>query len=442
MSPRRILIVEDEHAIGAALATAVRRIGLIPELTPNAHAALQAAQATPFDAVILDIGLPDLSGLEVLARLRAKDPRLPILIITAHATLDHAITAQKSGATLYLTKPLDLHQLEGALQSLLPNASEPASSAQTPTDLSHTATLIGSAPCLQPVFIGIARACTNPVPTLISGLTGSGKSLAAHIIHAHRTNSGSLITVDCRQITSLDALQRHLSATPGQHTLLLDDIDTLPSPLQLALAHHLSETSSANPNRHLIATTRCDISPTNPHATLQPPLFYAFNASLLNLPPLSERSSDIPALSAFFIALRSSRAVLTTPALLALQSYPWPGNVRELRTALDYAIGLCGHDRILLSHLPPHIAAHSPYPQLPAVTTELDAVLHRWLDASSGTPYEALLDTVETSLLRHLLDRHQGKVTHLANETRLNRATLRQKLRRLGLHREDTPGDA
>ena len=167
----------------------------------------------------------------------------------------------------------------------------------------------------------------------------------------------------------------------------------------------------------------------------------AFSASTLQLPPLSDRSGDIPALSAFFLALRGSQAVITTPAMLALQTYPWPGNVRELRHILDYALALSGGDRILLSHLPPHLAGQAPDPQLPPVTSELDAVLHRWLEASPGTPYETLLDALETSLLRRLLDRHQGKVTHLANETRLNRATLRQKLRRLGLYREDLPPD-
>lgn len=436
MPQQRILIVEDEHAIGIALATAARRIGLLPELAPTARAALQAAQTTRFDAIILDIGLPDLSGLDVLTRLRAQDPRLPILIITAHATLDHAITAQKSGATLYLTKPLDLRQLETALQSLLHTDPPPA---LTPPDSPHTATLIGSAPCLQPVFIGIARACTNPVPTLITGPTGSGKSLAARIIHAHRSPSGPLTILDSRQITAPDTLQHLLSTAPSGSTILLDDIDLLPPPVQQALATHLA---SSHPGTHLLATTRIDLTPAQPHATLQPELFYPFSASLLTLPPLSDRSSDIPALSAFFLALHNSPAVLTTPALLALQTYPWPGNVRELRHTLDYALGLSGHDRILLSHLPPHIATHSPDPELTPVTTELDAVLHRWLDASPGTPYETLLDALETSLLRRLLDRHQGKVTHLANDTRLNRATLRQKLRRLGLHRDDPTADS
>lgn len=442
MSTRRILIVEDEHAIGAALATAVRRIGLIPELAATARGALQAAQSGAWDAIILDIGLPDLSGLEVLSRLRARDPHLPILVITAHATLDHAITAQKSGATLYLTKPLDLRQLESALRSLLETrAAPPPPSAATGADLSHTATLIGSAPCLQPVFIGIARACASSAPTLITGPTGSGKSLAARIIHAHRAPPGPLTQVDCRQLESPEALARQLAHLPDSGTLLLDDIDLLPPLVQQALAAHLADPPADWPVALVLVTTRSQVGPENPHAGLLPALYYVFSASVLQLPPLSERSGDIPALGAFFLALRGSPAVLTTPALLALQTYPWPGNVRELRHILDYALGLCHGDRILPSHLPPHLVAQAPDLQLPPVTTELEAVLTRWLASSEGTPYESLLDALETLLLRRLLERHQGKVTHLATETRLNRATLRQKLRRLGLQRDDLPAD-
>lgn len=442
MSPRRILIVEDEHAIGTALATAVRRIGLIPELAATARTGLQAAESGTWDAIILDIGLPDLSGLDVLSRLRARDPRLPILVITAHATLDHAITAQKSGATLYLTKPLDLRQLESALHSLLETRADPPSTVPAaPPDLPHTATLIGSAPCLQPIFIGIARACAGSVPTLITGPTGSGKSLAARIIHAHRSPTGPLTLLDSQQLDCPDTLARHLAAAPACGTLLLDDIDLLPPLVQQALASHLADPPAPFAGVLLLATTRGQISADDPHASLVPALFYAFSASTLQLPPLSDRSADIPALSAFFLALRGSQAVLTTPALLALQTYPWPGNVRELRHTLDYALALSHGDRILLSHLPPHLAIHSPNPQLPPVTTELEAVLTRWLAASEGTPYESLLDAIETLLLRRLLERHQGKVTHLATETRLNRATLRQKLRRLGLYREDSPAD-
>ena len=437
MPPRRILIVEDEHAVGAALATAVRRGGLLPELVASGKAALHAAARTSWDAVILDIGLPDLNGLEVLARLRSASPRLPILVITAHGTLDHAIHAQKSGATLYLTKPLDLKHLETALRTLLETHPAPLPPVHPIPTSADATTLIGSAPCLQPVFLGIARASANASPTLLTGPTGSGKSLAARIIHAHRSHPGPLIRLDPRQLSTPEALHDQLGTLATGSTLLLDDVDALPATVQQALAARLAEMPGTAAPFQLIATTRSQPTPASPGTALLPELFYAFSASLIDLPPLCERSSDIPALAAFFIALHGSTATLSTPALLALQSYPWPGNVRELRHALDYAVGLGGGDRLLVTHLPPHIAACAPDSTLPPVTTELDAVLTRWLDTLPAMPYDSLLDAVETTLLRRLLHRHEGRVTRLASEHRLNRATLRQKLRRLGLHRDE-----
>jgi DNA-binding NtrC family response regulator len=439
MPPKRLLIVEDEHAVGIALATAARRAGLLPELVASGRAALHSAESRAWDGVILDIGLPDMSGLEILAHLRAASPHLPILVITAHGTLDHAIHAQKSGATLYLTKPLDLRQLQSALSTLLESRPATPPSAPLPTNTPDVTTLIGSAPCLQPVFLGIARASANAAPTLITGPTGSGKSLAARIIHAHRSHPGPLVRLEPRQLPHTEALDEQLAALPTGGTLLLDDVDLLPEVVQEALAAHLARLPGTSAPFQWIATTRSPVTPASPGTVLLPQLFYAFSASLIDLPPLAERSSDIPSLAAFFIGLHGSRATLSTPALLALQCYTWPGNVRELRHALDYALGLSTGDRLLVTQLPPHIAACAPESSQPTVTTELEAVLSRWLDSLSSVPYDSLLDAVETTLLRRLLLLHEGRVTRLAAEHRLNRATLRQKLRRLGLQRDD-PG--
>jgi len=434
--PRQILIVEDEHALGHALAVAVRRAGYLPTVLASGAAALKALEQPQWALLILDIGLPDMSGLQVLERLRGRSSALPVLVITAHATLDHAIRAQKSGATLYLTKPLDLAQLEVALQSLIQSAER-----QTPPPLaappSATATLIGSAPCLQPVFVGIARACASRVPTLITGPSGVGKSLAAGIIHAHSGCGGALHTVDCRQVADGEALLSKLRQQQGTGSVVLDEVTALSPAAQTALAAWLSDLPSTAPR--LLATSR--LEPTTPSEGSPTPwqaeLFYALSASRIALPPLRERSGDIAALSAFFLTLHRSGSQLTGPALAALQQYDWPGNVRELRHALDYALDLSADGRLFVSHLPPHIAACAPDPLRPAVSTELEALLGRWMAEQQGETYDQLLDTVERAMLRQLLERFQGKTTHLASEMGFNRATLRQKLRRLGLQSDD-----
>ena len=162
--------------------------------------------------------------------------------------------------------------------------------------------------------------------------------------------------------------------------------------------------------------------------------------------PLHDRTGDIPALGAYFLGMRggaTSPPQITPPALAALQAHPWPGNVRELRHVLDYAATVCKGSPIFLSHLPPNVASAAQDPAVPATPGELDAALGRWLDAQlvahpdEPPSYDALLDQVEAAMLRHLLGRFDNKPTHIAQALRMNRATLRQKLRRTGLQKED-----
>jgi len=435
-----ILIIEDEHALGTALSFAVRRAGHLPTLAASGIGGLDAMKRENFAAVVLDIGLPDMSGLQVLERLRKQQPNLPVLIITAHATLDHAITAQKLGATDYLTKPLDLRQFEttlGALITPLVPAAEVA-----PAAAPSSAALIGAASCLQDVFLGIARSCAGDMPAMITGPTGSGKTLAARAIHANGARSAqSLRSADCSLIQDAAILDKLLADATG--TLVLEEITALSAPVQTRLAAVLAEPNAKLPR--LLATTSTNPREAVSQGTLRAEVFYAFSALTVPMPPLRDRTGDIPALSAFFLGLRDSSSAthLTPPALSAMQGYGWPGNVRELRHALDYAATMSRSGPIFLSHLPPHISATVQATGTGPTSGELDSTLTRWLDAQLAvTPedsllYDALLDQIETIVLRHLLQRFDNRPTHLAAALRMNRATLRQKLRRAGLQRDE-----
>jgi len=434
-----ILIIEDEHALGTALSFAVRRGGHIPTLVASGQAGLQALKQQSFDAVVLDIGLPDVSGLKVLEKLREKSAALPVLVITAHATLDHAISAQKLGATQYLTKPLDLRQFEHTLSALISKGVPLAPSGPLPTV--KAATLIGAAPCLQEVFVGIARACAGDVPALITGATGTGKSLAAAVIHAHGLRSAQpLKSLECARVKDASALDKALNEM-AKGTLVLEEITQLSAESQTRLAAWLAEPPAHH--ARLLATTSADPREAVTAGTLRAELYYAFGTLTIPLPPLRERAGDIPALSSFFLGLKGGPvAEITPPALTALQAYEWPGNVRELRHVLEYAASVSRGGSIFLSHLPSHVSAMAQDPAITPTSGELDSTLERWLSsrlaAGADLPsYDALLDHVEAAMLRHLLNRFQNKPTHLAASLRMNRATLRQKLRRAGLQREE-----
>ena len=429
-----ILIVEDEHALGSALALAVRRLGHLPTLAASGAAALEAAAKEPFEAIVLDIGLPDMSGLVVLDRIRLSGSRVPVLIITAHATLDHAIASQKLGVADYLIKPLDLGRFEQSISALVAKGvviAEPVESAAT--------TLIGAAPRMHQVFLGIARACTGGMPVLVHGPCGSGKTLAARVIHANGSRGGgSLRLVECATIRGEEALHGLLADARG--TLVLEDLCGMEAGVQARLADLISQADSALPR--VIATMSDGPQEAVREGLLRADLYYAFSTLSIEMPPLRERAGDIPALSRFFSGLRgepSARVEITSQALCAMQAYAWPGNVRELRHVLEHAQAMSRGGPLFPGHLPPHVAEALRLTDGKLLSGELDATIGRWLDSRLEVTteemwhYDALLDQVEAAMLRHLLERFDKRPTRLAAALRMNRATLRQKLRRTGL---------
>jgi DNA-binding NtrC family response regulator len=225
--------------------------------------------------------------------------------------------------------------------------------------------------------------------------------------------------------------------------LVLDEVTELAPDLQTRLAEWLA--SAVRDRQRILATTGRDPREAVGDGCLREDLYYALSTLTIPLPPLRERSGDIPALSAFFVGVRGEAPAphLTPPVLEALQAYPWPGNVRELRHVLNYAVTLSGGGPVFLSHLPSHVAAAAGLGETAPPPGELEAAVARWLDAGLALPegdrpdYDTLLNRMEGVMLAHLLGRHENRPTHLAASLSIHRATLRQKLRRLGLQRGD-----
>lgn len=429
-----ILIIEDEHALGNALALAVRRLGHLPSLAASGGAALKLLGERNFEAIVLDIGLPDVSGLIILEKIRATGSKIPVLIISAHATLDHTITSRKLGIADYLIKPLDLQRFEEVISTLVTKSVLIAEPAERPA-----ISLIGASPGMHRVFLGIARACGGDPPVLIHGASGTGKTLAARLIHTNGSRAAEpLRLVECGSIPGIDSLRACLADPKG--TLVLEDIDTLAPEFQGVLADAMGRQDVPLPR--LIATMRTDPREVGIEITLRADVYYAFSALSIAMPALRDRTGDIPALSRFFHGLHGDPAIafeISAAALCSLQAYSWPGNVRELRHVIEHAMAMSRGGPLLPGHLPPHVsdALHSSGGKV--VGGELDAVIARWLDSQlemipeADWQYDVLLEKVETSMLGHLLERFENRPTRLAAALRMNRATLRQKLRRAGL---------
>ena len=445
-----VLIIEDEAALAAALARVCERLGWRAELRASGNAGLKALASGRFDLAILDIGLPDLSGLEVLEKARARSPQLPVVIITAHGKLENAVAARKLGAAAYLVKPLDLREVQRTLQQVLAAASAPASlSEPAATD----AQLLGTSPAMQRVFLEIAHACTTDAPVLLSGPTGSGKTLAARIIHLHGArHDAPFVTLHCGSLQEQlleselfgherGAFTGAVSARAGHierardGTLFLDEIGDISPTVQAKLLRFVEERAFTRVGGRedirielrLITATNKRLRDEVKAGRFREDLFYRLHVLEIEMPPLRERAADIATVAANFLRTAARPLALAPETLALLERHNWPGNLRELRNVLEYAAAVCTGPVILPAHLPRDLRERAE--SAPSPDARLAAVLGEWLDARllEKATYRDMHDAIESLALRHLLARFDGKPTVLARETKMNRVTLRKK---------------
>lgn len=465
MSKPRVLIIEDESALAKALATVCSRLGADTTLCASGERGVQEFSAGGFAAVILDIGLPDMSGLRVFETINQIIPGTPVVIITAHGSLDNAVAARQLGASAYLVKPLDLPQLERTLQPFLSDdasAVSPANSrpvAQRPED--NSMMLGGATPAMQSVFVAIAHATTSEAPVLVTGPTGTGKTLVARVIHANsRRRNGPFVTLLCGALpeqlleaelfgyeknafTGAAAMRPgHLERAAGG-TLFLDEIGDIPPNVQAKLLRFVEEKTfnriggreDLRVDSRLITATNRRLHDDVKSGRFREDLYYRLNVLEIELPTLAQRKDDIPTLSAYFVGrLCSGRAVSLSPAVThLLAEYSWPGNVRELRNAIEHAVTVCPNPVIQPQHLPPTILQAHQLPVPPE--NDLERALRQWVAArvQAGTTYKQLYAELEATILKHLLTHFDEKPTVLARVLRMNRATLLKKRRELGL---------
>jgi nitrogen regulation protein NR(I) len=468
----RILLIEDDLTLAMNLRQVLEDEGFVVGHSARGDDGLRQAQTGAFDAVLTDLRLPGIGGLDLIHRLHEAQPRLPILLMTAHGTIETAIEATKLGAYDYLQKPFEVEELF----TLMRKAVEAGRlMRETVTLASHPAAqeaLVGSSRAMQEVCKEIGRVARRPVTVLIRGETGTGKELIARAIYQHSDRAEApFIAINCAAVPEnlleselfghergafTGADQRRIGRFEQAHqgTLFLDEIGDLPPNTQVKLLRVLQQQTfqrvggaeTISVDVRILAATHQDLPALIREGRFREDLFHRLNVVTLALPPLRERREDIPLLLEHFLRKYATEfglepPVVTPEAVATLQAEPWPGNIRELenltcRLLLD-ARGLALDVEAVRKALSPRkLATGVPTDSLRSLAAEL---LSRAQRGELGDAHARILAEAEREILTQAILQAGGNQSQAARWLGLSRLTLREKLTRLGLH-PDTPG--
>src|SRR4051812_2450929 len=423
------------------------------------------------DVILLDLRLPDQSGLDVLRQLRQIDARIPVVLVTVVRSADSAIEAMRQGAYDYLLKPLDVQKLGRVIGEALKVARlmrEPAVVAETPPDddLPGEA-LVGCCPAMQEVFKAVGRVADQTFPVLITGESGTGKELVARAIYQHSARAEApFLALNCAAIpenlleselfghekgafTGADRRRIGKFEQCNGGTILLDENGDMPLALQAKILRLLPEqrfervggNEPIQTDVRVIASTHRDLKARAAEEKFRPDLYYRLSVFTITLPPLRERGEDLPMLVLHYLRRFShelGREVrdVAPQALDRLRSHTWPGNIRELQSILKQALLKASGTVLLPAFLSDVLQTpgDSPKASIQEVDLGLRALIHQRLAADASDLYAEIHREVDRTFLTLVLDHTQGSQRHAARLLGIARETLRQKLREVGLH--------
>ncbi|MCW8859439.1 MAG: nitrogen regulation protein NR(I) [Deltaproteobacteria bacterium] len=472
MAIQRILVADDEESIRWVLSKALKKQGFSVDLAEDGSQAKNMAIKNHYDLAVLDIKMPGIHGLDLLKEFRSNHPDTLVIIMTAEATMEHAVSAMKHGAYDYLTKPFDLTALDAIILKAEKATAVTEQMDQLKEELqdqySHGRSIIGNSPPMQEVYKTLGRVAGSDVTVLVTGESGTGKELIARAIHINSPRLGKpFIAINCAAIPH-ELLESELfghergaftGATERKAgkfeqadggTLFLDEIGDMPLELQAKLLRVLQEkeitrtggNQTLRVDVRIVAATNQDLTELVKGKQFREDLYYRLNVVPIRLPALRERQDDIPALVSFFLQrakqdLGIEQMECTAETLKLLKNYPWPGNVRELENVLKRAA--------LLS--PNHILTPADFPGLSdggkvrSQDESLESLVARKLENSlsqmnlleMNNLYEMVLHQVERPLINIVLNKARGNQVRTAEILGINRNTLRKKITTLDI---------
>ncbi|MCX5670965.1 MAG: sigma-54 dependent transcriptional regulator [Planctomycetota bacterium] len=457
-----ILVVDDDPMVRRSCE---RILGDRYALTmaQDGREGLAALQGRTFDLALVDLKLPDVSGLDLLKRAPDGYPDMPIIIITGYSTIRNAVEAIKMGAFDYVAKPFSPDELEAAVEKALRERrllKDYHYLQEALADRFRVSRLVGDSPALKRVLGLIEQVAPTDSTVLLTGESGTGKELAARAIHfSSPRKDARFVAVDCGAIApSLIAselfghVRGAFSGAVADHTglvqaadggtLLLDEICNLPLDLQATLlrvieareVRAVGASESTKVDVRYIAATNRDLRALVGEGKFREDLFYRFNVFPIDLPPLRERREDIPQLARHFLAVYSAKMHkriedFTPEALDALRQYDWPGNVRELSNVVERLVILAGGGRIGHAHLRESIDIPTSLPPIPETFEQLAELKKKLRD-------QAVIE-VEKAFLLEALRRSGHNVTRAAEQAGMQRTNFQALLKKHNLRLRD-----
>jgi two-component system nitrogen regulation response regulator GlnG len=451
--PHLLLIDDDPELIFRQVRQAFPASSYRVEVARTGTEGLARAAADPPDVILLDLRLPDVSGLEVYRQICKIDARIPVIFVTLTQSADAAIEAMQQGAYDYLFEPLDLQQLHRLVREALDVARRmrhPAVVAETPPDPDVEGAIVGTCPAMREVYKAIGRIAGQNVPVLITGESGTGKELVARAIYQHGPRArGPFLSLNCAAIpeTLLEselfgheqgaftgADRRRIGKFEQCHggTLFLDEVGDMPLAMQAKVLRVLQDQTferiggaeTVRTDVRLIAATHRDLKTWSEAGTFRPDLYYRLSVFTIHLPPLRERADDLRLLVQLFVrrfARELSRDVreVAPDTLERLRNYSWPGNIRELQSVLKQALLRATGTELLPAFLPDDL----PQDQCGAPPRA---------SAVGGTAGTTLAE-IEREAIQSCLLRTGGNRQQTAGILGISTRTLLRKIRTYGL---------
>jgi two-component system response regulator PilR (NtrC family) len=448
-----ILVVDDEDIMREILDALLTREGYHVRLASSGSEGIELAKTVPFDAAILDVMMPGIDGIGTLEEIRKIDDELPVLMITAFASVESAIAAMKRGAFDYITKPFKNDEVvlvvRNAVERRQLRAENIALRQTLQAQHQSFPGIIGRSPKMKQVFDLIIQAAPSRSTILVTGESGTGKELAARAIHSNSSRSDrAFVTVNSGNLPS-DLLEstlfghvkgaftgavypkKGLCDLADKGTIFFDEIGNIPLDTQAKLLRVMQEREfmrlggmeTIKVDVRIVAATNCDLRQMVAAGRFREDLFYRLHVINLSLPPLRERKEDIPVLAHHFLVKygtenRKTGLELTPEALDALMDYDWPGNVRELENVIERAVVLTSQPRIDADLIPENVRS-APMFHIP-----------RFVVPPEGISFKDVITNVEKRLIESTLEASGGVQKRAAELLHIKPTTLNEMIKR------------